>query len=340
MCGLASALRQRQAMSTPYWSLVLAGGAGRRLADLTAGVPKQFWSPDGGPTLLQRTFHRTALFAPPERTVVVVKRTHAPHVAQLSGEVSAHHWLYQPSDRGTAAAVLLGLAYIGRLAPQAIVLLTPSDHWVGRPAIFAQGVRRALEAVEAHKAGIVIFGVEPEAADADYGWIALDGRRDEMTTVREFVEKPSPKVARDLFARGAVWNTMVLVARGADLVRVYRERLPDLWGALIDAPYVGDLRLVHEHPRHYDSLPIADFSRDVIGAARNLSAYVWPAAMQWSDLGTPERLDTWRRSAASMAEQRISAVDDSVRGSSAGARASTSDQPLTALPTSLNFSMR
>jgi mannose-1-phosphate guanylyltransferase len=188
----------------------------------------------------------------------------------------------------------------------------------------------------------VIFGVEPETADADYGWIVLDGATtDDLTAVREFVEKPSSRVAQDLFARGAVCNTMVLVARASDLMRLYLEQLPDLWGALVDAPYAGDLRLVYEHPRHYDSVPIADFSRDVIGAARNLSAYVWPAAMQWSDLGTPERLDAWRRGAASPAEQRAPAVAERFPGPpSAGRPGSTSDQPLAALPASLNFSMR
>jgi mannose-1-phosphate guanylyltransferase len=193
------------------------------------------------------------------------------------------------------------------------VLLTPSDHWVGRPAIFAEGIRRATEAVEAGRSDVVLLGVTPERLDPDFGWITLDGLPvDGIAPVGQFVEKPSPKVAQELFAKGAVWNTMILVARVSALVKLFREQVPDLWGALIDAPYTGDLRIVHEHPLHYESVPVADFSRDVIGKATNLSAYVWPETMEWSDLGTPSRLHAWRRSLEPASDARTASVEVSV----------------------------
>jgi hypothetical protein len=36
--------------------------------------------------------------------------------------------------------------------------------------------------------------------------------------------------------------------------------------------------------------------------ARDLSTYVWPASVGWSDLGTPERLRNWQTRAAPMRE--------------------------------------
>jgi hypothetical protein len=45
----------------------------------------------------------------------------------------------------------------------------------------------------------------------------------------------------------------------------------------------------------YAHLAPADFSRDVLTRALGLSAYVWPVALGWSDLGTPDRLDAWQR---------------------------------------------
>ena len=67
-------------MAPQTWTVVLAAGSGRRLASLTGGVPKQFWSPDGQPSLLAQTLARLAPLAPPSRIVIVVDQTHRPSV--------------------------------------------------------------------------------------------------------------------------------------------------------------------------------------------------------------------------------------------------------------------
>src|SRR5690606_23822021 len=61
---------QRGGRMTP-WTVVLAAGAGRRLASVTGGVPKQFWRAAGGRSLLRQTLDRFAPLAPTSRTVVV-----------------------------------------------------------------------------------------------------------------------------------------------------------------------------------------------------------------------------------------------------------------------------
>jgi hypothetical protein len=44
----------------------------------------------------------------------------------------------------------------------------------------------------------------------------------------------------------------------------------------------------------YDGLPLADFSRDLLGVSAGLFVRTWPTSMGWSDLGTPDRLARWR----------------------------------------------
>jgi len=288
-------------MPTSAWSLVLAGGAGRRLASITGGVPKQFWSPDGGSTLLESTLARAARFAPPRRTVVVVDRTHDEFVRRLPGRNGADHWLYQPCDRGTAAGVLLGLAHIQKRDPGAMVILTPSDHGIAQVAIFNRGIESATRIVADNSAEVVLLGVQPDHFSSDYGWIVpASPVIDRATRVAGFVEKPSLEKASGLLDRGAIWNTMVLVGRVSRLLDLFREHLPDLWCALVDSPYPHDLRSSRRWDADYQSLPIADFSRDLISQAQGLSVYVWPSALGWSDLGTPERLARWYQELPSM----------------------------------------
>ena len=287
--------------STPVpsnlWNLVLAAGSGRRLAGVTGAVPKQFWSADGGSTLLEDTLKRTAPLAPPERTVIVVDRTHAPFVDALPHVERSHRVVYQPRDRGTAAGVLLGLTEVVAMEPDARVLLTPSDHGVTRPREFLTGLCHAARTVHTNPDHIVLFGVEAESAEGDYGWITPAGEPAADTRLRPvaaFVEKPVARVARQLFESGAVWNTMVLVARASALLELYRSRLPELTAIFMHSLGMsGEERGVFLHAQ-YENIRAADFSHDLLSRADGLSLHTWPASIGWSDLGTPARLERWR----------------------------------------------
>ena len=63
------------------WSIVLAGGDGSRLSQITGGfegraVPKQYCSVKGGPSLLRQALRRARAVAGPDHTTVVVAAEH------------------------------------------------------------------------------------------------------------------------------------------------------------------------------------------------------------------------------------------------------------------------
>src|SRR6188508_2174306 len=97
---LASVLQNARMMPLPIYNLVLAAGAGRRLAVLTGTTPKQFWRPDGQRSLLDDTLSRIFPVAPPGRTVTVVDRTHHPFVVSHVRPSTLGQVIYQPGDRG------------------------------------------------------------------------------------------------------------------------------------------------------------------------------------------------------------------------------------------------
>ncbi len=118
-------------MNDGLWSVILAAGKGRRLADVTGGTPKQSWRTNGLPSLLEDTLSRMAPLAPRERTTVVVDRTHHTYVPGAGKPGWPADWiLYQPGDRGTAAGVLLALGPAFDSGSDPIVVITPSDHGV------------------------------------------------------------------------------------------------------------------------------------------------------------------------------------------------------------------
>jgi mannose-1-phosphate guanylyltransferase len=138
----------------------------------------------------------------------------------------------------------------------------------------------------------------PRTATTDYGWITPGDTRDgalnaRFRSVAGFVEKPSRDDARALFARRALWNTMVLVARAGTLMRLYEEHRPDV--ANLFAEYLrlpAALRPAFLADRYAD-LPSSDFSKDILTPAHGIAVFTWPESIGWSDLGTPDRLERW-----------------------------------------------
>ena len=250
-------------MRLDAWSLVLAAGAGRRLSSLTGGVPKQFWRPQGRTSLLEDTLDRLSPLVPARRTITIVDRSHQAFVTAVANPDRLGEIVYQPEDRGTAAGVLLGLLAIVARARDAIVVLTPSDHGVRRPEAYREGLRTAIDSISLYESNIVLFGVEADQPQRDYGWItpARVPQPHELVNVASFVEKPSAALANELWVTGAVWNTMVLVARASALVDLYKRHLPGLYAVFAPAVTLPS----RECRRHFDSiypaLPPYDFSR-------------------------------------------------------------------------------
>jgi mannose-1-phosphate guanylyltransferase len=281
-------------METHIWSIVLAGGKGTRLSQLTRGTPKQFWRPRGGASLIEETLTRLAPICSGDRTVVVVDESQRQHMDGQPIARARCRVVFQPADRGTAAGVLFGLIAVLDADPQAMVLITPADHGVRQPEVFRRSVVDAAAHVRVHDT-IVLFGVEARSPQTDYGWMTLAGESASarIHRVSSFVEKPTADIATRLFSAGAAWNTMVIVARARALLDVFRAQIPDVAclfvGALTLRPSTRTAFLASRYPR----LPSRDFSRDVLAGAAGLDAYIWPASIGWSDLGTPQRLTQW-----------------------------------------------
>lgn len=287
-----------------FWAIVLAGGQGVRLRPLVERIhrdtrPKQFAILVGERSLLRHTLDRVALSIPPERTVVVTTKSHAPYFeSELSGGRSGKT-LVQPLDLGTAAGLLLPIHWISWGDPEAIVAVFPSDHFVADDAAFMRHVGSLHPIVARHSERIVLVGAAPDSAEPGYGWIEpgvsierSPGSGDVRTVLR-FVEKPSTEEARACLARGGLWNTFVMVGRAATFLDAGRRALPDLHDRLRRVrPFAGTSEEGPAIERAYALAPAANFSQAVLAADPTRLAVSELPPLHWSDWGTPERVIT------------------------------------------------
>jgi len=272
------------------WAIVLAAGEGSRLRLLTMddrGVvtPKQFCSLRGGASLLERTLARAERLVPRERIVVVVAAEHRTFWRAQLSHLPAANVVVQPRNRGTALGVLLPLLAIASRDPDPDLVVLPSDHFVADEVALLAAVTRASDAAARGEAGIVLVGMTPDAATSDYGWI-VSAPAAALAPVRTFIEKPTPAIAAELLAQGALWNTFLFAARGRCLGSAIESAAPGVAGRMRDALRLGGDAL----ERFYDVEPAVDLSRHVFERQPAALRVVRAGPCGWTDLGTPQRV--------------------------------------------------
>lgn len=265
------------------WAILLAGGEGVRVRELTrspagVAVPKQFCCFRDRTTLLGRTLERARAVSGSRRVVPVVMEHHRCWWSTELDRLPGENLVVLSRDHGTAGAVFLALARILPRDPGATVVIFPSDHDIEDEAVLRRVVEDAVRTARRWTGHVVLVGVEPEEADPEYGWIIPSvGSREPSRAVLSFVEKPDAAQAARLFGRGALVSTLIAAAEGEGLKDLIRSRLPELRGPS-------------------DAMPARDFSRDVLMLSVDKLRVLRAPRCGWTDLGTPHRVRRWRES--------------------------------------------
>ena len=282
------------------WTLALAGGEGVRLSEYIERrfgrrIPKQYCCLLGKHSMLEHTLERLNKLTPPSRTLAVIGTHHAElAMPQLAGRCD--HVFRQPASRDTGMALYIALAMIKRWTPNAIVTVTPTDHYVAPSARYVEQIRVARGVAARIRDLVVVVGATPVEPDPELGYLTLGAQVTDVPNVRAvagFVEKPSVRVATALREQGALWNTMVTcgtVDALWELGRATEPRLLDILDSFV--PLVGtpdeDDALDYIY-RAY--LPVS-FSRDMLVRARVRLAATELHNVEWSDWGRAERIET------------------------------------------------
>lgn len=298
----------RSSLTTPVesdaahldWTLALAGGDGVRLADYVERrfgrrIPKQYCCLLGNRSMLQHTLDRMNKLTPPSRTLTVIGTYHGEiAVPQLMGRCD--HVFRQPASRDTGLALYVAIAMIKRWTPNAIITITPTDHYVAPSAKYVEQVRAARGVAARMRDTIVILGATPTEPDPDLGYLSLGGPLADVPSVKSvqgFVEKPSVALASELSKQGALWNTMVTcgtVDALWELGRATEARLIDILESFV--PLVGTPDEDDAIEYIYRALLPVNFSRDILERAPKRLAAMEMEGVEWSDWGRPERIET------------------------------------------------
>ncbi|MGA7807804.1 mannose-1-phosphate guanylyltransferase/mannose-6-phosphate isomerase [Bradyrhizobium sp.] len=274
-------------MSRRIIPLIMCGGAGTRLWPASREVrPKQFLSLFGARSTFQDTLTRVSDSSLFERPIIITNVAYRFMVQEQLAEINAEaDVLLEPMRRDSGPAIAAGAAFAQTRDEAAVVLALAADHVVGDTAAFVAACRQGLVAAEAGR--IVTFGIKPERAATEYGYINPgDVVSGEVRAVAKFVEKPDQAKATEYIMAGYLWNSGNFMFRASVLLDEYRNVDAASVQAVSDAVTRAgrDLGFITLDPEAFGSAkPI---SIDYAVMEKTARAAVVPVSCGWSDVGS------------------------------------------------------
>jgi len=276
------------------WAVILAGGDGLRLQELTRRIagdsrPKQFCPLFGGKSLLTQTQERIAPVFDEEQTIFSLTRAHERFYQEQLAGVDGRRKVIQPLNRGTAIAMALCLEVIARQDEDASIAFFPSDHHYVDCSAFREIVDYALLLMGEYPQSVLVLGAESQYPEVEYGWIQpgrtlVDSPVHPLRRVTRFWEKPTLQHAQSLRRHGCLWNTFITIGLAGAFLELFGATIPHLSRTL--AACLTDGRL----DRFYGETPIVDFSRVVLARVPERLVVLHDAKSGWMDLGSPHRV--------------------------------------------------
>ena len=256
--------------------VLLSGGSGKRLWPLSNDLrSKQYikllpdaYEPSKQVSMVQRVWRQLEHTGLQEGALICAGRSQQ---EILQAELGDIHLAMEPERRNTFPAIALSCSYlVSEMGARKddVVCFIPVDPYVDDT--YFETLKKLETVVLSTDADIVLMGAEPTYPSVKYGYILPALKHEGYMDVAGFKEKPEEDVAKELIAKGALWNCGVFCFKiGLILDKLKEYQAPCSYKELFG---------------RYQMLPKQSFDYEVLEHARNLKAVSFNG--MWKDLGT------------------------------------------------------
>lgn len=279
--------------------VLLCGGSGTRLWPLSRrSYPKQFV-----PLMCDRTMFQSAAQlltgSEYEQPLVLTNSDFRFIVTEQLLEIGLDPSavLIEPEGRNTAPAILAAALWLQKEDPDALMLVSPSDHMIPNKDAFQRAVDIGVGSAKA--GNMVTFGITPTHPETGYGYLELSEAADQdcnnVVDLKCFVEKPDVVNAKAMVESGNfLWNAGIFLFSVKTIIQAFKTSCPQLLDPITQAVQKGkhDLGFFRLDPDLWAKAEDISIDYAVMEKSDNLS--VVPFSAGWSDLGGWDAV--WRES--------------------------------------------
>ena len=217
-------------MEKNLFVVLMAGGVGTRFWPYSRNAkPKQFLDVLGtGKTLLQSTYERYLPVCIPENIWVVTHEEHAHLVQEQLPGIHPIQVLLEPMRKNTAPCIAYAANRISMQNPEAVMVVSPSDHIILREAKFLTTISKTVEKAKSQDK-LITLGIKPSRPETGYGYIQFLEGKSSLKKVKTFTEKPAHALAKTFLESGDfLWNSGVFVWNVKTILKAFQQYLPEL----------------------------------------------------------------------------------------------------------------
>lgn len=268
------------------YCVIMAGGVGTRFWPKSRkNMPKQFLDILGnGKSFIRMTFERFATRIAPENFLVVTNRNYKSLVLEHLPELKPEQILCEPIGRNTAPCISYAANYLNKFAPNSLMVVTPSDHYVANEEQFIATLDNCTD-FAAENDVLMTIGIKPTRPETGYGYIQRSNA-EALSPVKCFTEKPNLEVAQAFIRSGEfLWNSGIFIWKTSAILSAVERYLPEmqsLFGSISDK--YGTEQMDDAIAEVFTQCRAISIDFGVMEHAENV--YVHSGDFGWSDVGT------------------------------------------------------
>lgn len=271
--------------------VIMAGGIGSRFWPMSKkSKPKQFIDIfNTGKSLIQETFIRAQKNCKTENIYVVTNYEYKNLVKDQLPDIEDHQILCEPTAKNTAPCIGYAINKIHSQNKNAVVIVTPSDHYIVTDGIYSESIDIAVKYCDNNTSDLVTLGIKPSRPDIGYGYIQIGAQVEsdsKVHKIKTFSEKPTLEIALQFIESGEFyWNSGMFIASSQAWINEFETYLPEMQESfleIVDSFYTDNE--FEEVKKIYAFMPNISIDYAIMENTKN--GYIIPSDFIWSDVGT------------------------------------------------------
>ena len=274
-------------MNNNLYVVLMAGGVGTRFWPYSRNSkPKQFLDViSTGKTLLQSTYERFLPLCPPENIYVVTHQEHKTLTRDQLPSMAESQILAEPMRKNTAPCILYACHIIVKQNPNAIIVVSPTDHLILNESDFQQTIIKSAELAKTQDK-LITLGIKPTRPETGYGYIQFIESKSALKKVKTFTEKPELALANKFLESGDfVWNAGIFIWGVQAIHQAFAKYLPEMTEIFEEAALkISTPEEKNAMQAAYSQIKNISIDYAIMEKADNV--FVWLSSFAWTDLGS------------------------------------------------------